>query len=330
MKQKVFTLMAMALLVVAQAKAQTAFATLFHEGTLSSFTGVDALSEAMAAAADGDVITLSSGTFNGCTITKAITLRGVGMEADEQGRQTIIKTNNIGISVTDGEEKSVSIEGISMPSITLSVNKTLGSIYLNKCVIKNYTPKSSSTVCANYSVITNCKVQELKEPYTISRNLQPNVNAYNCYFDKAYANKTTYRFDNCVIGSGYNAYGYYPASYYNCILLNVPNFYGTADHCVTTFAIDASHGSNNYQVEDVTTLFNNYDAAAEWYARDLTLTDEAKAKYLGNDGTEVGVYGGSQPFSAKLERPFIKRLNVDSKSRRNGKLGVVIEVDEAY
>jgi len=117
--------------------------------------------------------------------------------------------------------------------------------------------------------------------------------------------------------------------YYNCILLlEVTTKPSTTDHCVIPVALEGGRHTNNYVVEDVTTLFNNYDAEATWYTRDLTLTDEAKATYLGSDGTEVGIYGGSLPFSPWLDRPVIKRLTVAPKSSKNGKLSVDIEVSE--
>ena len=61
--------------------AQTSLmATLNHEGTISTFYGTTALQQAHAAAVSGDVITLSSGTFLSTDITKAVTIRGAGME----------------------------------------------------------------------------------------------------------------------------------------------------------------------------------------------------------------------------------------------------------
>lgn len=316
--------MVAALFFTMQVTAQTQFATLVHEGTFSSFTGADALSEAMAAAADGDVITLSSGTFNGCTISKAITLRGAGMEADEQGRQTIIQTKNMGISVNDGEEKSVNIEGIYMPSITLSVNKNLGSIYLNKCAIGTFMSKSKADIMVEQAVITNCKINELSNQYQssiYSNQKYSEISLYNTYVINTNAANSS--FYNCAIGNSSDGL------FYNCIFLkDAATKANTTDHCVIPVALEGGTHTNNYVVEDVTTLFNNYDAEAIWYTRDLTLTDEAKATYLGSDGTEVGLYGGSLPFSPWLDRPIIKRLTVAPRSSKNGKLSVDIEVSE--
>ncbi len=80
--KKLFFLMA-AIMVVTMSFAQSStLATLSHNGQMSIFYGSDALKSAHDAAQHGDVITLSSGTFNGVTITKALTIRGAGMMAN--------------------------------------------------------------------------------------------------------------------------------------------------------------------------------------------------------------------------------------------------------
>lgn len=61
----------------------------------------------------------------------------------------------------------------------------------------------------------------------------------------------------------------------------------------------------------------------------LELTDAAKTKYLGSDGTQIGIYGGSIPFDPRPSNPQITKLNVASKSTADGKLSVDIEVKAA-
>jgi hypothetical protein len=59
------------------------------------------------------------------------------------------------------------------------------------------------------------------------------------------------------------------------------------------------------------------------------LTDEAKTTYLGSDGTQVGIYGGSLPFDPTPSNPQITKFNVASKSTADGKLSVDIQVNTA-
>jgi hypothetical protein len=59
------------------------------------------------------------------------------------------------------------------------------------------------------------------------------------------------------------------------------------------------------------------------------LTDEAKAKFLGTDSTEVGWYGGVLPYTSIPSYPRITKMNVANKSTADGKLSVEIEVSAA-
>ena len=56
------------------------------------------------------------------------------------------------------------------------------------------------------------------------------------------------------------------------------------------------------------------------------LTEEAKTKYLGTDGTEVGIYGGLLPYNSTPSYPQITKMNVANKTTADGKLSVEIEV----
>ena len=62
--------------------AQEQLATLKHNGNISVYYGANAFVEAYNAAENGDIITLSDGTFNATTISKEITLRGNGAQPD--------------------------------------------------------------------------------------------------------------------------------------------------------------------------------------------------------------------------------------------------------
>lgn len=59
-------------------------ATLYHTAndSTSVYYGIDAFIKVHDASTHGDVITLSSGAFTACDITKEIAIRGAGMEAD--------------------------------------------------------------------------------------------------------------------------------------------------------------------------------------------------------------------------------------------------------
>ena len=56
------------------------------------------------------------------------------------------------------------------------------------------------------------------------------------------------------------------------------------------------------------------------------LPEEAQSQYLGTNGTQVGIYGGTLPFSSTPTNPQITKCNVAAKSTADGKLSVDIEV----
>lgn len=72
-------------------------------------------------------------------------------------------------------------------------------------------------------------------------------------------------------------------------------------------------------------LFKNYDGNFN-DATTFELTDEAKSLYKGDDGTEVGMYGGNMPFSARTNSPKVTKFNVAQKTTVDGKLSVDFEV----
>ena len=83
--------------------------------------------------------------------------------------------------------------------------------------------------------------------------------------------------------------------------------------------------TSNTLVNDVEEVFQNFKGT---YADNVTfeLTDAAKQKYKGTDGTEVGMYGGSFPFDPTTSNPRITRCVVAPKSTADGKLSIDIEV----
>ena len=42
------------------------------------------------------------------------------------------------------------------------------------------------------------------------------------------------------------------------------------------------------------------------------LTETAAATYLGDDGTQVGIYGGTNPFNPTPTNPQVKKFTVNS------------------
>ena len=117
--------------------AQTQVATLQHGDEMSAFYGMNALVEAHAAATEGDIITLSSGTFTKTSIKKAITLHGAGCAYDTLGVAPTIVVGDFNIFANSPEY--LTIEGICFSGdITYEYNLNYAKFI--KCIFNNLTP----------------------------------------------------------------------------------------------------------------------------------------------------------------------------------------------
>lgn len=322
-----------------QATAQSSMlATLNHEGTVSTFYGATALREAHAAAAHGDIITLSSGTFVSVNITKAVTLRGAGMEVDTlSGTEPTVISGNFNIQIADSVSQRLVIEGVyNNHKITCSgtinnamflKNRFYQFSYLEQGILKNasfihsrITDFIALNTGASASFI-NCVIED---PESQSES-NSNYEFMNCVikFNNISTNKVmSSSYKNCLIyGFNNHASGKIPSScnVYNCIGFN----------CSVIF--DNIPNSTNTLISDIKTIFKTYvgQSLQKLDSENFELTDAAKTKYLGTDGNQVGIHGGMLPFDSTPSNPQITKCNVASKSTADGKLSVDIEVKTA-
>lgn len=301
-------------------------ATLSHDGTITSYTSADALRRAYEAAVDGDVITLSSGVFNSVALEKRITVRGAGMgvkvnDTDPYIEPTIIKGGfNI---VADGTpENCFRMEGI------LCLDRVdfqgLTNSQFAKCKFMDIYYYAGYGGFTDVTFI-NCVFEKGNFCYNASMNF------YGCYFNGIYFNRNSiYTLTNCIYESERD---------------DNPN-----DNCVLKNSIVINNNSGDWWGEKYqaynTVFIGNLKSTSDLYKslqqnnstvlpkdtqffKDGTfyqLTDEAK-KYLGSDGTEVGIYGGSLPFDPTPTNPQIVKFNVAPKTTADGKLSIDIEVN---
>ena len=352
MKKFFLCLVTLLTVSVASVFAQSSLiATLSHEGEITAFYGQDALIEAHEAAVDGDAITLSSGAFYATNITKAITLRGAGMQVDTINNTlpTILLGGFI-ISLDSNSTERFAMEGIYHgDKICLKGKLSNAQFYKNRfykiicngvtdgildncsfihCKIEyDWVVTSSQTNC----MIANSYVNSLR--FYNQENSGSMMNFNNCIIDSRASSSLTSKpsasssdsriaqlmfcnFYNCIfIGTGLGnptyslAYDCLPstATAYNCVAINC-----YANKCFYNMSIPTNVSSTQKEV------FKNLV--------DYELTDEAKTKFLGTDGTQVGIYGGPLPFDPTMPSPRIVKCDVAAKSTIDGKLSVDIEV----
>lgn len=312
-------------------------ATLSHEREITAFYGADALKEAHGAAAHGDAITLSSGTFNATDITKAITLRGAGMQVDTVNN--VLPTTISGdftIEIAADVTEKLTIEGI-YHSQTITFKGTLS----NAMFLKNRLGKIYSTSIENNLINCNfisCRIATEVYLYFSSNS---NVSFLNSVVLGVYKPYGTATFTNCVIlaGSGKSPYN---MKIVNCINSIICGGWSTGDALVegsvayNCLAINCGvytfeHISNStnvhmweYGFDKIFKTQRGHDNCLD--SENFELTEEAKTKYLGVDDTQIGIHGGNFPYDPTTTNPQITKCNVAAKSTADGKLSVDIEV----
>lgn len=351
MKKYFVTLFLSVFCFVVQVSAQSSvIATLFHDGNIKTFYGTGALRSAHAAAVHGDVITLSSGSFTATNITKAVTLRGAGMEYDSISviEPTII-SGDFSIQIASDstlQNNNLVMEGIyHNASGTIAVKGSLKNPQFVKCRL--YVIRCSSTSgtfgSMYYANFINCVIADQVEFY--NSGSATFVNCYVSNIDYYTSNSSaSNEFQNCVVKNTYFD-GISNTVFRNCFLYatsstssynKLPST-SPAYNCVALSATSSTNifvnqsNTTNTQVSSLRDVFKTWQGSslANFKTERLELTDAAKTKYLGSDGTQIGIYGGSIPFDPRPSNPQITKLNVASKSTADGKLSVDIEVKAA-
>lgn len=329
MKKLFLSLVALVMATMSYAQSNLV-ATLSHDGEVSVFHGANSLKEAMEAADHGDIITLASGRYNAANITKAITLRGAGVEADDTNtgasRTQIIGNFNINIPNTD---KHLTMEGIWHDGDITVGYGTLNNATLQKCRFKNISSHSSSVI--NTLTCIHCKI---RGAVYLPSFTSSSAKFINCIVNTPVSSYNDYNgnmeFTNCIVFG--KVAGVYQSYFQNCIL-NVSDKLPsttmasycagyTSDSSGSPFSGLATQATNKVLTqEQMNALFKDNTS--------YELTDEAKAEYVGIDGTEMGIYGGNLPYETRILSPQITKCNVAAKTTADGKLSVDIEVKAA-
>ena len=329
MKKLFVSLVALVMATMSYAQSST-LATLSHNGNISTFYGASALKDAYNAAANGDVITLSSGTFNAVDIAKGLTIRGAGMGIDSlSNSEPTVITGDFKINIPSTVTKRLTLEGIYHNHAI-----TVASAFKNGTFLKdrfNRIYYSSNGTVTNLTMI-HCKVAEYVQ---LPEN--SSVSFVNCVVNGTYGSSSVWDFINCVVNMWNSHYSAYNASssFKNCILVfgGNGNYLSSSVVAYNCVAIGSSNAFQN--IPNTTNVVKNYTDVFKTYKgtynddETFELTETAKTKFKGLDGTQVGIYGGNMPFSATPSNPQITKCNVAGKSTADGKLSVDIEVNGA-
>lgn len=331
--KKILISLAIVLMAVLNTFAQDVqLVTVQHGTEMQAFYGSDAFKSAIAAAQTGDIISLSGGNYNSATIDKAVTIQGAGYVDDFKNNR--YRTHFVGamsINLSEGAT-GLYIEGISTYD-NLNIEGNVVSLYFGCCLMtKEVTVKSESTQLS----FMHCRINKL-----MLTGVSHSALLRNCAIDEFHGSSNNQEdgvVENCVIGRCFNdvvrftfknnvLYGAHPRGGCTSGSLNNSYYYNLIN---TNFSLpsgviqEGNKGINNYYESDfLTTIFGSNSSN---YMSALNLTEEGK-KYLGADGTEVGIHGGSTPFTDYTSVPQITQKVVAPQSDVNGRLSVKFVIE---
>ena len=172
-------------------------------------------------------------------------------------------------------------------------------------------------------MFVNCDV------YGMSLYGQSTAQIINSYVEHFSNSGKLASFVNCVVNTSANPEIYKNSQFVSCIMYQTNGYCfpstSTAINCV---GLDA----NKKAFRDMSLKENCSYAGMDIFQESNVgkdLTDEAKAKYLGIDGTPVGKFGGMIPYNMTPSYPQITKMNVAAKTTADGKLSVEIGVSAA-
>lgn len=311
------------------AQAQTlGVAVLTHGDAKTMFYGNTALQQAVEAATDGDVISLSPGTFIGVdNFNKSdITIIGSGM--DEGASQTILTSLRLNAESMPDRHIRFILRNVYIAN-NLSIHYAGNyDLKIEKCKTKDafYCPISSEAGNSANVEMSNC----ISGFHSFANNVFTNssLKANNCVlkiytgFDGAGERIMT----NCILIGNFS--GQNTASISNCIVYN--NGVSGMDRlpegvqATNCKAITSDSGFFCTQTLTNETFGTDFDPFAE--GSFFELKPELASSWVDENGEQIGIYGGPEPFSAIPNAPRFTKFNVPTKTDADGKLPVEIEI----
>lgn len=337
-KLTIITCIFCALFGLQSLKAQPV-AALHQSGQTTFFTGLEALQEAYADAADGAIIYLSGGGFLiPDTIAKSITIFGVGHNPNYSAAtgQTLLSGN---IMIAEGAN-DLYMEGLHINGrLYFAQDHRVDDVVIRRCRIDGEIQFRNSTGGTNHShntLFTECIFTRTgshsfynARDLVITNSILLSNNLYGLYF-ATIANSLLFNptgsllvttensvIRNCVIAksSGSMIVSTNNTSILNNVFFNVGSFPGT-NNTVTNNYFDISR--DNFFVDQEGNTFD--------YTHDYHL--QSPEQYIGTDGTQVGLYGGMHPFKEGSVPmiPHVVSKSISHSIDAEGKLQVEIEV----
>ncbi len=327
------------IIAIATTMTMNAQTIALHSSTgVQIFKGNTALANAYTASQSGDTLYLSGHTFTPpASFDKQLMIFGAGHYVDSTlaTGKTFINGN-----VTLNENADLFyLEGVEITgNFTISTNHSVNNVIIKRCKINGTFNALGdlSNPTSNLSLIGNVLMNRLNleniQNSLLSNNIisntfqgsNGNMISNNIIMGFIWGSSMDYLFfgsnntlnNNIILWEGYNANVGGSGNIFNNNLYVEP----TPDYGATATSI------GNYTGILQSAIFVNQTGNAFDYAHDYHL--QAPTSYLGTDGTEVGIYGGTFPYKegAVPHNPHIQLKNIAPTTDANGDLQIQIQV----
>ncbi len=313
---------------------------LHSNGVTTIFGGSNPFTDAYNAASSGDTIYLPGGNLPlPVTIDKGLVIIGAGHFPDSTAVTTPTILNG---SITISQNaQNLHLEGVLLDgSISFTNNHKVDNVKIKRCKFVSLVYNGNGTtacenneisecIIADNIVLSNCKTSVISNCIIAGKitngsnmGISNNILFYD-FYPYGYAEHVTFiNVDNSLISNNiiFRIYGdfFHSSCELNTFQNNIFKFVPTFGSNVFT---------NNYNNIDLSTFFINQSVNGFDYLQDYHLVNPAL--YLGNDGTQVGIYGGLYPFKGGSVpvNPHFQTKNIAPTTDNNGDLNIQIKVE---
>ena len=314
MKKFILSMMVLGSMMAAQGQTDVWTATLQHGNEVTVFRMANAFVEAYNAAVDGDIITLSEGSFNSTVINKSITIYGAGFEDDDvTGTRTTTINGDLWLATAATEFSSIHIEGINIPGrIYFGGKNGNNNCYISSLRVQNC--KFTGDLCLYCPVGDAVLLNNVMNGVYGTERALTSLLVQNCCIIavSGFPALSPVIVDHCVINGGTSGAYYYTNDIFMTTTSNYCLFQGSnVRNCLFRFSygIISVFAENCYVVgSGIFSDIDNADDGAYYTGRTWSL--QQPDVWVGNDGTPIGPIGGLG-WSSVPRIPVIRSLDLN-------------------
>lgn len=311
---------------------------LHHQGSVQIFSSANALQEAYDLATNGDTIYLPGGQYNGISLSKKVYIYGAGYHLDSTNATNYTFING-DILFIDGSDGAI-IQGLYIGgNVESAYDHKIDSIKIRRNYIGGWIKLNGNFDALEITKSTGIEIYDniICGPF-VSCQFATNINIHHNILKRLlHIKENGWIHHNIWQGSSYNSI----AEVYNSLFENnyiQYGFWGIAGSNNTFIknALDFDPAGNltnswinNYINISSATLFVNPTTPFNFTQFPLANFNlNNPSNYLGSDGTQIGLFGGSKPFKqgGLPENPHIRYKNIAPQTDSNGNLNIEIKV----